>query len=369
MEIFLESPWPWITIGILLEGALALALFVTRRGVLLYAMIGVLLAVVAGVLFERWVITERKRVIMTIEEGVEGLKSNSEARMDAVVSPTAEQTRRQIQTGLGMVHVTDVSLHNLVGWVERSEPHQEIWPISGGARCARPTLPSIFAPRELRKAAQVDDLRLDGRPGDRGPSLGQHGRGEDVGRAGDRRASRTGHRDRRAHQAVGAGDHVAVLDPQIGPQGHQARQVQVHRPWTDVAAAGQRDHGLSPPGQERSQHAEAGPHPPHQLVVGPDRLGIDGPQHDRVILGPPDLDPELSKEQREGIHVGQPGDAFQPHRSVGQDRRGHHRQRGVLGSSGADRAAKPLAAKDAEMRHDGGKGFHAANCARRWFSI
>jgi hypothetical protein len=113
MEIFLESPWPWITIGILLEGALALALFVTRRGVLLYAMIGVLLAAVAGVLFERWVITERKRVIMTIEEGVEGLKSNSEARMDAVVSPTAEQTRRQIQTGLGMVHVTDVSLHNL----------------------------------------------------------------------------------------------------------------------------------------------------------------------------------------------------------------------------------------------------------------
>lgn len=113
METFLDSPWPWITIGILLEGALALALFVTRRGVLLYAMIGVLLAVVAGVLFERLVITERKRVMMTIDEGVEGLKSNSKARMDAVVSPTAEQTRRQIQTGLGMVRVTDVSLHNI----------------------------------------------------------------------------------------------------------------------------------------------------------------------------------------------------------------------------------------------------------------
>ncbi len=113
MEIFLDSPWPWITIGILLEGALALALFVTRRGVLLYVMIGVLLAVVAGVLFERLVITERKRVIMTIDEGVEGLKSNSEARMDAVVSPTAQQIRDHIHVGLGMVRVTDVRLHNL----------------------------------------------------------------------------------------------------------------------------------------------------------------------------------------------------------------------------------------------------------------
>ena len=113
MEIFLDSPWPYVTIGILVEGALALALFVTRRGTLLYAMIGVLLAVVAGVLFERWVITERKRVMMTIDEGVEGLKSNSEVRMDALVSPTAQETRRQIHAGLDMVRVTDVSLHNI----------------------------------------------------------------------------------------------------------------------------------------------------------------------------------------------------------------------------------------------------------------
>jgi hypothetical protein len=113
MEIFLDSLWPYVTIGILLEGALALSLFVTRRGVLLYAMIGVLLAVAAGVLFERWVITERKRVMMTIDEGVEGLKSNSEARMDALVFPTAQQIREHIHAGLGMVRVTDVSLHNI----------------------------------------------------------------------------------------------------------------------------------------------------------------------------------------------------------------------------------------------------------------
>ena len=113
MEIFLDSPWPWIIIGILLEGAFALAMFVTRRGALLYAMIGVLLAVVAGVLLERCVITERKRVMMTIDEGVEGLKSNSAARMDALVSPTAAQIRDHIRVGLDMVRVTDVSLHNI----------------------------------------------------------------------------------------------------------------------------------------------------------------------------------------------------------------------------------------------------------------
>jgi hypothetical protein len=113
MDIFLESPWPWIAVGGIIEGALALTLFVTRRGMLLYAMIGVALLTAGGVLVERWVITESKRVMMTIDEGVEALKSNSEARMYAVVSPTAEQTRRQIQTGLSMVRVTDVSLHNL----------------------------------------------------------------------------------------------------------------------------------------------------------------------------------------------------------------------------------------------------------------
>ena len=113
MDIFLESPWPWIAVGGIIEGTLALALFVTRRGTLLYAMIGVALLTAGGVLVERWVITEPKRVMMTIDEGVEALKSNSEARMYAVVSPTAEQTRRQIQTGLNMVRVTDVSLHNL----------------------------------------------------------------------------------------------------------------------------------------------------------------------------------------------------------------------------------------------------------------
>jgi hypothetical protein len=123
MEIFLDSPWPYIVVGIIIEGALALALFVTRRGVLLYAMLAVLLAVVAGVLFERLVITERKRVMMTIDEGIEGLKSNSDARMDALVSPTAEQTRRQIQKGLELVRVTDVSLHNVeIEIDDRSSP-------------------------------------------------------------------------------------------------------------------------------------------------------------------------------------------------------------------------------------------------------
>jgi uncharacterized membrane protein YeaQ/YmgE (transglycosylase-associated protein family) len=113
MEIFLDSPWPYIVVGVIVEGALALALYVTRRGVLLYVILGVLLAVIAGVLFQRWVITERKRVMMTIDEGVEALRSNSEARMDELVSPTAEETRRQIHKGLDLVRVTDVSLHNL----------------------------------------------------------------------------------------------------------------------------------------------------------------------------------------------------------------------------------------------------------------
>ncbi len=48
MIVFLESPMPWIFLGIVLEGILGVVFFTNRRGAVLLAMVGVLLVVVRG---------------------------------------------------------------------------------------------------------------------------------------------------------------------------------------------------------------------------------------------------------------------------------------------------------------------------------
>jgi enolase len=59
--IFLESPWPILFIGIFAEAILALILFRTGRGAVLWAIAGVALLVIAGVLVERFAMTDKKR--------------------------------------------------------------------------------------------------------------------------------------------------------------------------------------------------------------------------------------------------------------------------------------------------------------------
>ena len=113
MMVFLESPWPIITVGIVLEAILGVLLFTTRRGVLLVAVVGVLALVGLGVLVERLVVTERERVEMTLDEGIAALKSNNLKRVYAVLAPSAEGVRRQVQMGYALVTITDVSLHNI----------------------------------------------------------------------------------------------------------------------------------------------------------------------------------------------------------------------------------------------------------------
>jgi hypothetical protein len=111
--MFLESPWPIITVGIVLEAILAVMLFTTRRGVLLWAVVGVLVLTGGGVLVERLVVTEREQVEMALDDGIAALKSNQLDRVLTVLAPTATDTRRQVEWGYGLVEITGVSLHNI----------------------------------------------------------------------------------------------------------------------------------------------------------------------------------------------------------------------------------------------------------------
>ena len=93
--LFLESPYPILIAGLLAETVLAAALFRTGRGVLLWAMGGVALVVLLGVLVEHYTVTDTKRIRQTLEEAAAGLKANSDQRVKAciVAGPDGDAAR------------------------------------------------------------------------------------------------------------------------------------------------------------------------------------------------------------------------------------------------------------------------------------
>ncbi len=111
--IFLESPWPILFIGIAVEAVLAVALLRTGRGHLLWAMIGVALFTIAGLIVERLVVTEGEAVEQTLDAAADAVLANDLDRLLDCISPTAEKTRSDARWVFGQVEVTSIYLHNL----------------------------------------------------------------------------------------------------------------------------------------------------------------------------------------------------------------------------------------------------------------
>ena len=77
-----ESPWPLLIVGLVLEAVLAIVLFRTGRGAVLWAMGGVALLVLLGVLIEQWTVTDTKRIRQTLEAAAAGLQANDAQRVE-----------------------------------------------------------------------------------------------------------------------------------------------------------------------------------------------------------------------------------------------------------------------------------------------
>jgi hypothetical protein len=93
MNMLIESPWPWLLGGIVVEGVLAVMLLQTRRGTLLLAMAGVAIVTGLGLVAEHFVMTDRKAVRQTLDEGVAAVRANDLNRLLNCISPTAERAR------------------------------------------------------------------------------------------------------------------------------------------------------------------------------------------------------------------------------------------------------------------------------------
>lgn len=112
MTTLLESPWPVIFVGILVEAALGIALLRTGRGVLLGSMAGVLVLVLAGVALEWAVVTEMERVEETLHSAAAALEANDEAVFQ-YLAPTESETRRLLRWAMGRVEFTGIRITHL----------------------------------------------------------------------------------------------------------------------------------------------------------------------------------------------------------------------------------------------------------------
>ena len=158
-------------------------------------------------------------------------------------------------------------------------------------------------------------------------------------------------------QSPRGGHDVAMLQPDVGAQGRQAAEVQ-DRP------AGRRCR--HPPGSGTTalpRRATSGPSTQklalmrrHPAVPSTDRRGSTvSSRRPSVLAG--DRHAQVPQDMRQRAHVGQSRHAFQPHRAVGQDRRRHHRQGGVLRAADSDRSVERGATGDEEVGH--GKGWRS----------
>ncbi len=120
MTTLLENPMPVIFIGIVAVAMLATIFVSTRQAWALWAMIGVLVLVFAGVGLERLVVTDVERVEATLYGAADALEDNDLTRLlEQYVSPDAIDARRQAFNAMGLVEITSAKISNLTVKINR----------------------------------------------------------------------------------------------------------------------------------------------------------------------------------------------------------------------------------------------------------
>ena len=196
-------------------------------------------------------------------------------------------------------------------------------------------------------------LRLAGGVLDHGLAL-REGRGEQrgVGRA-DRNLGEGNLRT--AQAAFGLRDHVTFLDLDIGTERAQRIEMEIDRPGSDRAAAGQRDLRLAHAGQERPDHPEARPHLGNEMIG---RGGIDDVFRGKLeglagvlvvagaLAGNHDVHAVIAKDVLQEADVREARHVVEDQLLLAKQARDHERQGGILRPRNGDRAVQGAAAVD-----------------------
>ncbi|MCH2178539.1 MAG: hypothetical protein MK106_07010 [Mariniblastus sp.] len=97
MEWLAETPLYTIMIGSLMTGFFALVWFVSKQRIFFALSVLTVIGVVAGVVIERWIITDREQLRENIFLLAEAVESNNVADVVKQVSQSTPQTIRRIQ--------------------------------------------------------------------------------------------------------------------------------------------------------------------------------------------------------------------------------------------------------------------------------
>lgn len=104
MTWLMESPWPALWIGLILEVLLAIALVRTGRGAIIGAMV-LVLALSGGLIFlERVVVTEREEVENTLDDIAAAVEANDVQKVLAAFSPKCPRVN-EVRSTLSRVKV------------------------------------------------------------------------------------------------------------------------------------------------------------------------------------------------------------------------------------------------------------------------
>jgi hypothetical protein len=117
--VFLENPWPILSLGITVEVVLVILLIVTRRGVLLGWMLGTATVVGAGVLIEWLVVTDREAIDDALHSCAAAIEANDQAQLLSHVSPSATHLRQEIRGRMDRFEVSMMRISNLEITVNR----------------------------------------------------------------------------------------------------------------------------------------------------------------------------------------------------------------------------------------------------------
>ena len=113
MYYLIDDPTMFIFLGILVEAVLGVVLFRTGRGFLLWIMLGVLAVCLTGIIGQRFIITERKLVIRTLDGIVTALERNDVDGVLTYLEPEAAHSRERARWALGRVEVQNASYRKL----------------------------------------------------------------------------------------------------------------------------------------------------------------------------------------------------------------------------------------------------------------
>jgi hypothetical protein len=122
--IFLETPWPILFCGIVVEAILVIMLLRSGRGVLLLPIMGVVAVVLLGLFIQQSVVTDTKLIHRTLEETCAALQANDAKRvlLQITAQPDGKTTQEAAKTVLSMVEFKDMSLRGVDTEINRSTP-------------------------------------------------------------------------------------------------------------------------------------------------------------------------------------------------------------------------------------------------------